>query len=205
MSQTEEGQENRAGTPASTGEAGVPAVREAAVAYTTRPTRRTPPRPTSLRTATAPVVPVTPAADDDMASLQAAAEAGDVVAFERACGAINWQTASADRYADAVRHALWAGHHVLARSLAVEGAERFPNHAELRKAASILNPPYVVRYAPPDPGVHADMAWLDAHWREYRGQWVAIRNGELLGAAKVLDDLVARIGDIKGVMLAPVG
>jgi hypothetical protein len=48
------------------------------------------------------------------------------------------------------------------------------------------------------------MAWLDAHWHEYRGRWVAIRNGEFLGAATVLDDLVAQIGDIKGVMLAPV-
>ncbi|PKO21981.1 MAG: hypothetical protein CVU38_11950 [Chloroflexi bacterium HGW-Chloroflexi-1] len=124
MSQTEEGQENRAATPASTGEVGVAAVREAAVAYTTRPTRRAPPRPTAPRIATAPVVPVTPAADDGLALLQAAAEAGDVPALERVCRAINWQSMPADRYADAVRHALWAGHHVLARSLAVGRSTR---------------------------------------------------------------------------------
>ncbi len=112
----------------------------------------------------------------------------------------------ADRYADAVRHALWVGHHILARSLAVEGARRFPEHVQLRKMAHILAPSMPARVGgPADPAVQADMDWLNAHWDEYRGRWVAIRNGKFLGAAKVLDDLVAQIGDIKGMMLAPVG
>ncbi len=104
----------------------------------------------------------------------------------------------------AIRWALAVGAHQIAYRLAVEGIERYPDHAELRKATRILNPPYIARHSPPDPGVQANTSWLDSHWHEYRGRWVAVRNGELLGTAVVLDDLVAQIGDIAGVLLAPV-
>jgi hypothetical protein len=63
MSQTEEEQESRAAAPPLTHEAGAAAVREAAVAYTTRPTRRTPTRSPAPRAATSWAVPVTPAAE----------------------------------------------------------------------------------------------------------------------------------------------
>jgi hypothetical protein len=128
-----------------------------------------------------------------------------VYAFESACLAINRQAMSADRYADVIRLALWAGHHGLAHTLVVEGARRFPGHPELHKMARILAPGRpTYTFGPADPSTEADMGWLNAHWDEYRGRWVAVRNGEFLGAATVLDDLVAQIGDIKGVMLAPV-
>jgi hypothetical protein len=182
-------------TLAPTDDATAPVVREAAVAYAVRPSPR--PRP-------APTAPPAPAAGDGLARLKTAAETGDGYAFLVAWRAIDWRTRSAEDFVRAVRWALAVGAHREARRLAVEGAERYPDHAELCKAARVLDPPYVVRRAPSDPGIQADMAWLDAHWHEYRGRWVAIRNGEFLGAATVLDDLVAQIGDIKGVMLAPV-
>lgn len=46
----------------------------------------------------------------------------------------------------------------------------------------------------PMPGVHE---WLDQHWDEYLGEWVALRDGELLGHAVVLADLVKQIGDLR--------
>jgi len=196
MDQAEQEPGERQATSVSAEDAAVPAVREAAVAYAVRP------RP--ARTGPAPAAPPAPAVGDDLVLLEAAAEAGDGVAFLAAWRAIDWRTRSAEDFMRAVRWALAVGAHREARQLAVEGAQRHPDHAELRKAARVLDPPRVVRRTPPDPGIHADMAWLDAHWHEQRGRWVAIRNGEFLGAAKALDDLVAQIGDIKGVMLVPV-
>lgn len=39
--------------------------------------------------------------------------------------------------------------------------------------------------------------WLDQHWDEYVGEWVALRDGKLLGHAVRLADLVQQIGDLR--------
>jgi hypothetical protein len=38
------------------------------------------------------------------------------------------------------------------------------------------------------------MAWFREHASQYRGQWVAVREGKLLGAAESLEDLKTVIG-----------
>ena len=142
---------------------------------------------------------------DGMARLEAAAHAGDETAFLDARRSIEWSKRSAKDFTQAVRWALEAGAYRAATLLATEGAERFPRHAELAKMARILAPPRVIRSdLPPDPSIAADMDWLRAHYDEYRGQWIALRNGQLLGTAGSLSELADKIGDIKGVLLAPV-
>jgi hypothetical protein len=141
---------------------------------------------------------------DGLALLEAAADAGDGYAFLAAWRAVDWRARPAEDFMAGIRWALAVGAHQIARRLAADGVERYPDHAELRRATHILNPPYAARRSPPDPGVQVNTSWLDSHWHEYRGRWIAIRNGELLGTAAVLDDLVAQIGDIKGVLLTPV-
>jgi hypothetical protein len=39
------------------------------------------------------------------------------------------------------------------------------------------------------------MAWFDNHADQYRGQWVAVREGQLLGVAASLDELTPIIGE----------
>jgi len=142
---------------------------------------------------------------DGMARLEAATHAGDETAFLDARRAIDWSKRSAKDFSQAVRWALEAGAYRAATLLATEGAERFPRHAELAKMARILAPPKVIRSdLPPDPSIAADMDWLRAHYDEYRGQWIALRNGQLLGTANSLRELADKIGDIRGVLLAPV-
>jgi hypothetical protein len=140
-----------------------------------------------------------------MARLEAATHAGDETAFLDARRAIDWSKRSAKDFCQAVRWALEAGAYRAATLLATEGAERFPRHAELAKMARILAPPKVIRSdLPPDPSIAADMDWLRAHYDEYRGQWIALRNGQLLGTANSRSELADKIGDIRGVLLAPV-
>jgi hypothetical protein len=88
-------------------------------------------------------------AREEMAQLEAAAEAStvyDVAPFVAAYEAIDWEERTADDYARAIQLALsaGAGAHPITRKLAMEGSERYPDHAELQKAAYILAPPKVI-------------------------------------------------------------
>lgn len=171
-------------------------VRESPFSYATSPTE----------SVSLPVVPMTSAdidsrVDTEMAELQAAADQGDDYAFIRAMKAMDWTRRSADDYMRAVRLALAAGAYFQARHLSAEGTKRFPEHAELKKAAYVLAPPRVIGRGPADPTIALDTAWLKQHRDEYRGKWVVLKRGELVGAAQALDTLVAQIGDLRGLLV----
>jgi hypothetical protein len=145
-----------------------------------------------LATATGPSETTTlPAAFDtteyggnELMVLEMAAERGNEAAFLEAAGKIDWSKRPAVDFARAVRLALAAGAHLFARNLAARGAERYPDHAELKKMAYILAPPRVARTGLPSvPSLRANQDWLQTHGEEHRGQWVALRNGALLAAA----------------------
>jgi hypothetical protein len=182
--------------PALTGDAAAPAVREAAVAYAVRPS----PRPRL-----APTAPPAPAADDGLAALRSAADAGDARAFRRAYRAINWEIMPPDLWADAVYLALNTGQHLIACDLADRGRQRFPDHALLQKMGHILAPkqPAIIG-GPGDPSARADLDWFAAHSDEYWGQWVAVKNGRLLGAAATIEELMARVPDWQGATISQV-
>jgi len=56
-------------------------------------------------------------------------------------------------------------------------------------------------HLPPTPSVRANHAWLTAHRHAYKGRWIALRAGELLGVADDLETLVHAIGNIQGILL----
>jgi Arc/MetJ-type ribon-helix-helix transcriptional regulator len=114
---------------------------------------------------------------------------------------------SPDDYLQALAHALRTGEYGRARQVATEGAARYPDHAKLAKSARVLAPP-TVRAVPASAAsrasVKANHAWMKAHWQDYRGQWVAVRDGLLVHAAPSFDDLVAHVGDAHGVLLTKI-
>jgi hypothetical protein len=132
-----------------------------------------------------------------MTQLAAAAQADDERAFWQAVQAIDWSVRSADDFGQAVQLALQIGAHLVARQLAVDGAARYPDSASLQKYARVLAPPNITRRTPAQPGVKADIDWFRAHSAEYRGQWVAVKNGELLAAAPSLHDLQSQVPDLR--------
>lgn len=140
-------------------------------------------------------------AGEAMARLEVAAEAStvfDVSPFVAAYKATDWEERTADDYDRAIHLALSIGAGPIAQELAMDGVKRYPDHAELQKAAYILAPPKVISSTSPrDPSAKSDMAWLKQHWDEYRGKWVAVRHGELLAAADSLDEIVAQVGELK--------
>lgn len=150
------------------------------------------------------------APDGVMAQLEKAAAASDpydVSAFVTAVKAIDWESRPAADYVGAVYLALNVGAHLTARHLAMAGAGRFPDHAELQKMAYILAPPKAtISKGGPHPGIKADMTWLKQNWDTYRGHWVALRDGQLLAVADSLDGLVEQVGEIRntGIMVTPI-
>ncbi len=69
------------------------------------------------------------------ARLESAAGAGDERGFVEACTYIDWTIQPPNATMRAVRLAIAAGAPLSARRLAMEGAQRHPQHAELQKAA----------------------------------------------------------------------
>lgn len=142
---------------------------------------------------------------DVFESLVAAARYGDERAFVSACNAIDWQIRSADEMAQTIHLALSAGAHLAARDLALQGARRFPDHPEIQRYARVLAPPKVKKSTlPTDSSLIANRDWLATRGHSYRGKWVGLRNGQLLGSASSLAALTKQIGDTKGVLLTRV-
>jgi hypothetical protein len=134
-----------------------------------------------------------------LVQLEAAAEAQDESAFLVAYRTANWQSISAPDFTRAVRLALTAGAYGAARSLAIEGAALYPKYIELQKMAHILASPEVKGAANQATlGVKANRDWLKSNWDSYRNRWVALREGELLDVADSLDELVEKVGELKG-------
>lgn len=142
---------------------------------------------------------------DVMAALEIAAEAGNETAFMQAASGVDWLQRPAADCARAVRLALAAGAHLLARKLATQGSRLHPDHLELRKMAHILAPPRVVDAdIPPTPSLRANQTWLRGHGHEHKGQWVALREGTLLAVGAKAREVWDRLESTDGVMLTKV-
>lgn len=136
---------------------------------------------------------------DEIFLLEIVAERQDERAFIMAADFIDWTTRSAEDHTIAVRLALSSGAHMKARHLAKEGAVRYPEHEELQKMARILAPPQIIsNNLPSKPGAGADMAWLKEHGDQYRSQWVALKDGELLANANSFAEIIEIVGNPRG-------
>ena len=144
-------------------------------------------------------------ADDKMTRLEAAAQAGDEPAFLAVQKTIDWEQRPPQDYIRAIQWALSIGAYLIARQLSSQGAERHPQHTELQKYARILAPPKVTRSdLPPDPTLRTNRDWLKTHRDAFKGQWVALHNGQSLGSAASLKSLTAQLGDTTDILLTKV-
>ena len=122
-------------------------------------------------------------------------------------GPIDITTSTPDELVRAIRQALERGEAGRARQLALEGAQRYPTHAELHAYARVLALP-TTRVVPASPAsrasVKANGAWLHAHRTAYAGRWVALRDGALIRDTDSFEALVADLDDTTGLLLTKV-
>ncbi len=142
----------------------------------------------------------TPASfDTELAALEAAADAQDEMTFVATYEDMDWPSRPPKDFVGAIRLALAAGAHMAARKLAQAGAQRYPEDEALQRWSYLLAPPQVtVSKRPPNPGITANRDWLKTNWPDYHHKWVALRNGQLLGVADSMDEVIEQVGDVKG-------
>ena len=54
-------------------------------------------------------------------------------------------------------------------------------------------------------GMHSDLLWLEKHSRQYRGQWVALKRGQLIGSNQnriILQEDLKKMGLLEGTTFA---
>jgi hypothetical protein len=141
-------------------------------------------------------------AQGDIISLEILAQSERTEDFVQAAHCIDWRQQTAEAIVRGVHQALAVGAHILARHLAIQGAELYPQDPELRKMAHILAPPQVRRTdLPPDPSLAENRRWIHAHADEYRGRWVALHQGTLLAAADSMKELRIQLDTTRGVLI----
>lgn len=137
--------------------------------------------------------------------LEKAVEAGDERAFIETVREIEWGTLQARDIVRAVKLAIKVGLPRAARYILTEGERTFPENDELQKYTRLLASATVLPRPEQDvPDQGSNIAWLKAHGVRYRGKWLALKDGQLLGVEVTLKELVRKIGDTTGVMLTPV-
>ncbi len=124
------------------------------------------------------------------------AKAGAKEPFALLADVIAWAYHPPEELLRAIELALSMEMSGLAMELAQLGGTLFPQDERVQRMAKILAPPVVRSARAPDgKGLDASRKWLREHAGQYRGQWVAVRQGRLMGVASSLRDLEPIIGD----------
>lgn len=137
---------------------------------------------------------------DTLSLLRSKASASDAQGFGALASQVVWRDRSATDLISVIRLALQAGAPLVARNLSTEGLSLFAANEEVQKFARILAVPVCER-VDADPSSRLNREWLNAHVGEYSGQWVAIRDGQLVATAGSLRELIDRVGDTSATLL----
>lgn len=141
-----------------------------------------------------------------IARLEEAAEAGNPDDFVTALRDLEDEDLSAAEFVHLIKLALEAGAYSAARQLSSRGASLHPSDAELQKCARVLAPPITFPGRPASPESVKEMqqnrSWMKANGASYRGKWVVLRHGELLGVGDSLAEAKKDLPDMRDVFVA---
>jgi hypothetical protein len=138
---------------------------------------------------------VTEASSHELLALQHAANTKNFGEFARLADHIKWFRYPEAELTRAIDLALMLDMVLIARELARKGRNLFPRDKHIQQAVSVLSPPFSVRTSPArTTNVELSQQWLREHSSRYKGEWVAVRAGILLGSAPTLRELHEQIG-----------
>ncbi len=122
-------------------------------------------------------------ADDLLETLERSAYAQDYHTFSACIEDVDWSAHPPEHILKAIDMALLVGAARLAMDLAQESVRLFPDNPECQLAARVIAPAKIVGTSPATGrDIRPNSEWLKAHAREYRTQWVALRDGKLLAS-----------------------
>jgi len=113
---------------------------------------------------------------------------------------VDWRSHRPEDLIRVIQSCIFLDMVLLARELADEGKRLFPNDKRMEQWAIVLAPAKVIGTRPASGnaiGLEASHRWFQNNSSKYKGQWIAVRNGELLGVAPTLKELYAQIGQDK--------
>jgi hypothetical protein len=133
-----------------------------------------------------------------IAQLEAAVDRNDSRSFARIIEQVDWETQPVEQFIQVIDLAMSLGYIPLARELTAKGQKRFPTNETLARTTRALAPPVVLGRGPATPGLADTIEWMRKHAAEYeKGQWLAVRSGELLAVASSLDELIEAVGGLE--------
>jgi hypothetical protein len=110
---------------------------------------------------------------------------------------VDWRNHSPDELIRVIQSCLFLDMVLLARELADEGKRAFPNDKRIEQWTMVLAPAKILGTQPASANAEhlkASYQWFRNNSSLYKGQWVAVRAGELVGAAPTLKELHDQIG-----------
>jgi hypothetical protein len=113
---------------------------------------------------------------------------------------VDWRRRRPKELIRAIQASLFLDMVLLARELADKGRRVFPNDKRMEQWAIVLAPPKIVGTRPASGdaiGLEESHKWFQNNSAKYKGQWIAVRRGELLGVAPTLKALYDQIGHDK--------
>ena len=123
------------------------------------------------------------------------------------------QDSATDRISKA-KLTLTNGNYLEARKLVAQGLEDFPADKQLQRLSTLLAPPQVkprptaswkdTAIASTPSSQEKNQTWLQLSGANYQGSWVAVHEGELLGAADSVKELRENLGDLSKALVTKI-
>ncbi|MCI0694014.1 DUF5678 domain-containing protein [candidate division KSB1 bacterium] len=129
-----------------------------------------------------------------LSELEEAAESKNYKAFEHLAKSLDYSEYGSAALRQTLDLALSLDMVPLARELAQKGLCLYPQEKAFQQAAAVLAPPEIIGTQPAKPSNLAlSQEWLKSNAAQYKGKWVAVGDGKLLGAAAKFKELQKQI------------
>ena len=112
---------------------------------------------------------------------------------------------SPEEFISAIDTALVIGDFNLARQLAFQAVEHYPEREKIKKYAYILAPPMVIVGKPSPETRKMDREWLRENHFKYRNRWVALHQGKLIAEAPERTELAYLVREKEDVVIISIG
>jgi hypothetical protein len=114
--------------------------------------------------------------------------------FTEAMQATDWDAQDVDFFRQAVKLAFFINQLSLLHELVERGHQRFPDDDFLAHMQDVLTvKPARISKIPPDPNQALSQEWMKRNSHRYKGSWIAVLDGELLGTATTLKELMVSV------------